>query len=255
MASVYLEMCTWVEAEALFQTIPIVLVPVGAILKEHGPHLPLNTDYLLARDLARRVAEQTEVVVCPPVTFGYYPAFVHFPGSVNVEADTFRDMVEQIVACLARNGGQRFVILNTGVSTTAPLTLAANRLVARGIPVALANILDLGKSADKVIENHVGSHANEHETSMLLAIDSQVVRMEQATAEVQPWMLRKNPVREIGPLVRTLEGMGAYAPSGVIGDPTRATREKGEIILSAMAADVAAFCESWRFEIKASEHE
>jgi creatinine amidohydrolase len=246
MPSLYLEQLTWMEAEAAFRTIPTVLLPIGAILKEHGPHLPLNTDYLLARELARRVAEETEVLVCPPVTFGYYPAFVHFPGSVNLEAETFRELVEQIVSSLAANGAQRFVILNTGVSTTAPLKIATNNLAARGIRVALANILDLGKSADGVVENKVGSHANEHETSMVLAIDASVVRMERAAAEIQPWMgERANPVSEAGPLLRTHEGVGVYCPSGVIGDPTRATREKGEAILIAMAADVVDFCRRW----------
>jgi creatinine amidohydrolase len=246
MASLYLEHLTWLETEHAFQTIPTVLLPIGAILKEHGPHLPLNTDYLLARDLARRVAERTELIVCPPVTFGYYPAFVNFPGSVNLEADTFREMVEQIIESLSHNGAQRFVILNTGVSTTGPLTIAANNLVARGIRIGLANILDIGKGADTVIENHVGSHANEHETSMLLAIDASVVKMERAVAAVQAWMTTTNVVRNIGPLLRSPEGIGGYSPSGIIGDPTRATAEKGEAILQAMTNDIVAFCENWK---------
>ncbi len=245
MASIYLEHLTWQQAEQAFQSIPVVLLPIGAILKEHGPHLPLNTDYLLARDLARRVAEQTEVIVCPPVTFGYYPAFVQFPGSVNLEADTFRALVEQIILSLHRNGAQRFVILNTGVSTTGPLTIAANNLVARGIRIGLANILDLGKAADNVLENKVGSHANEHETSMVLAIDPSVVHMEKAAAEIQPWMHAPTPVRNIGPLLRTEQGIGGYSPSGIIGDPTQATTAKGEAILSAMASDVVTFCQNW----------
>src|SRR5712692_134336 len=148
MPSVYLEDLTWPEAEAAFRKISTVLLPIGAILKEHGPHLPLNTDYLLAKDLAQRVAQQAEVIVCPPLSFGYYPAFVHFPGSTHLAAETFRAMVEQIVESLARNGAQRFLILNTGVSTTGPLTVAANNLAARAIVVALANILDLGRAAD-----------------------------------------------------------------------------------------------------------
>ncbi len=247
MASLYLEQLTWLEAERAFREIPIVLLPIGAILKEHGPHLPLNTDYLLARDLARRVAEQTDVLVCPPVTFGFYPAFVHFPGSTHLAGETFRAMVEQIVLSLAKNGAQRFLILNTGISTTAPLLLAANNLISQNIRVALANIADLGKRADEVLENKIGSHANEHETSMLLAIDASVVNMENARAEIQPWMMSRDAaVREPGPLLRTPEGVGVYCPSGVIGDPTRATRAKGEAILNAMADDVVAFCRTWK---------
>ena len=227
MASLYLEHLTWHQAEQAFREITTILLPIGAILKEHGLHLPLNTDYLLARELSRRVAEQTDVIVCPPVTFGYYPAFVHFPGSVHLEADTFREMVEQIVSGLAENGGQRFVILNTGVSTTAPLKIASNNLVSKGICVVLANILELGVSADGVIKNPIGSHANEHETSMVLAIEASVVKMDLAVAEIQPWMERRTPVDEVGPLLRTREGVGVYCPSGVIGDPTRASTRKG----------------------------
>lgn len=245
MRSLYLEHLTWVQAETAFRELPTVLLPIGAILKEHGPHLPLNTDYLLARALAQRVAEQTDVLVCPPIPFGYYPAFVQFPGSVNLSADTFRETVEQIVLSLSKNGAQRFVILNTGVSTTAPLAIAANNLIAQGIPIALAHILELGHAADDVIENKVGSHANEHETSMLLAIDASVVRMEHAAPEIQPWMVRKSAVREPGPLKRAPEGAVGYAPSGVMGDPTRATKEKGEAILHAMVADVVGFCKEW----------
>lgn len=247
MASLELEQLTWPEAERAFQAIPILLLPIGAILKEHGPHLPLNTDYLVARELARRVAHATDVLVCPPVTFGYYPAFVHFPGSVNLAADTFRAMVEQIILSLAKNGAQKFLILNTGVSTTAPLTLASNHLAAQNIRVALANILNLGTRADSVVENKIGSHANEHETSVMLATDASVVRMELARAELQAWMTEQNAaVREVGPLLRTHDGVGVYCPSGVIGDPTRATTEKGETILRAMVEDVVAFCKRWK---------
>ena len=247
MPSLYLEHLTWNEAEAAFQNIPIVLVPIGAILKEHGPHLPLNTDYLLARDLARRVAEQVDVLVCPPIPFGYYPAFVNFPGSVHLAADTFRETVEQIILSLAKNGAQKFLILNTGVSTTAPLTLAANNLISQNIAVALAHILELGRAAEEVLENKIGSHADEHETSMLLAIDESVVHMERAVAEIQPWMLeRAKPVRKPGPLTRAPNAPGDYSASGIIGDPTRATREKGEAILRAMADDVVSFCKTWK---------
>ena len=69
MSSVFLEHLTWVEAEAAFARTPTLLLPIGAILKEHGPHLPLNTDYLLALELARRVSLLAEVIVCPPLTF------------------------------------------------------------------------------------------------------------------------------------------------------------------------------------------
>ncbi len=244
MKSLYLEDLTWQEAEDAFRKIPTVLLPVGAILKEHGPHLPLKTDYLLALNLAKSVAEQAEVIVCPPLSFGYYPAFVNFPGSTSLSAETFIAMVEQIVASLARNGAQRFLILNTGVSTTGPLTIAANYLAATGIRIVLANIADLGHVADRAIENLIGSHANEHETSMLLAVDASVVRMNKAVSEIQPWM-QSDAVVPRGPIQREKGGVGAYSPSGVIGDPTRATAAKGKAILSAIVTDVVRMIREW----------
>ena len=125
--------------------------------------------------------------------------------------------------------------------------VAANNLAARGVRVALAHILDLGRSADSVLDSHLGSHANEHETSMILAIDASVVRNAHIAADIQPWMSHmRDSVRLAGPLSRIADsGIGNYCPTGVIGDPTRSTAAKGEAILAAMATDVAAFCNAW----------
>jgi creatinine amidohydrolase/Fe(II)-dependent formamide hydrolase-like protein len=82
---------------------------------------------------------------------------------------------------------------------------------------------------------------------MVLAIDPLVVRTERIVADIQPWMGQmRDPLRLAGPLLREANaGVGNYCPSGVIGDPTRATAAKGEAILAAMAADVARFCNAW----------
>ena len=99
------------------------------------------------------------------------------------------------------------------------------------------------------LDSQVGSHANEHETSMMLAIDPAVVRTDRMAAEIQPWMSHmRDPVRPAGPLLRKAgDGIGNLCPSGVIGDPTRATAAKGEAILTAMAADVVNFCRAEQF--------
>ncbi len=76
MRGVFLEDLAWPDAAARFAAGAVVVMPIGAIAKEHGPHLPLKTDFLIARELARRVALELPVVVAPVVSFGYYPAFV-----------------------------------------------------------------------------------------------------------------------------------------------------------------------------------
>ena len=81
MRGCFLEDLTWDEAEKQFAAGRPVLVPVGAFAKEHGLHLPLKTDSVIARHLAKSIAEALPVVVAPVVGFGYYPAFADYPGS------------------------------------------------------------------------------------------------------------------------------------------------------------------------------
>lgn len=250
MTAQWLETMTWPEIEAAFGRGLTIVVPVAAICKEHGPHLPMNTDWLIGRDVVRRLGEQVDVLVAPNIGFGYYNAFVEFPGSLHIAGDTFADLVRQIVRGLHRQGAARFLILNMGLSTEYSLNIAAGDLTESGIPVVLAHIGNLGRSArDHVIESKVGTHANEGETSMVLAIDPAVVHMDRARPDIQPWMGRPSAITERSPLRRTTEaaraGLGKYCPSGVIGDPTRATAEKGEAILAEMAAEVAAYLKEW----------
>ena len=94
--SVYLEQLTWAEAEPVLRADPLMLIPVGAGAKEHGPHLPLGTDRIVADYLTRRSMERVEVVVLPTLTYGYYPHFSAFPGSTHLEANTFGAMVKEI---------------------------------------------------------------------------------------------------------------------------------------------------------------
>ena len=90
MNGAWLEDLTWVEAAERFKAGQPVIIPIGARSKEHGHHLPLKTDYLLAREFGQRIADALPVVVAPVVDFGYYPAFVNYPGSQNLHRGTDR---------------------------------------------------------------------------------------------------------------------------------------------------------------------
>src|SRR3954466_8031495 len=95
---------TWPQAERLLRRDAVVVIPLGAAAKEHGPHLPLNTDQLQADYLARRVAERSAVVGASPVTYSYYPAFVEYPGSTTLRRETARDVIVDVCRSLARFG-------------------------------------------------------------------------------------------------------------------------------------------------------
>ena len=122
-----------VEAERVLTRDAIVVIPIGASSKEHGPHLRLSNDWILADDLRRRLAARTQVVVAPIVGLSFYPAFVDYPGSVSLRLETARDVIVDVVRSFARHGPRRFYALNTGISTLRALRPAAELLAADGL--------------------------------------------------------------------------------------------------------------------------
>jgi creatinine amidohydrolase len=121
-----LEDMTWPEAERVLTRDAIVVVPIGAAAKEHGPHLRLANDWILADALRRRLAARADVVVAPILGASFYPAFVEYPGSISLRLETARDVIVDVVRSLARYGPRRFYALNTGISTLRALRPTAS---------------------------------------------------------------------------------------------------------------------------------
>ena len=228
MKGAFLEDLAWDEAAALIRAGCIVLVPIGAASKEHGRHLPMDTDRRVARELARRVALELPVLVAPVVGFGYYPAFVEYPGSQHLRAETFIALMVDLLCGFARHGAGRLAVLNTGVSTEAPLRLALSEVEERsGVRPVAADLRALGRSGRHVLDRLDGGHADEAETSILLAIAPDVVRLDRARAE---------SIEDVGGV---FHGPAKLATdSGATGDPTLATAEKGEALLAAIVRDL-----------------
>src|ERR1700685_1768690 len=138
---ILLEDLTWVEAEKALTPETVVVIPIGAESKEHGPHLKLKTDYLQAEYYTRQILERADVVVAPTVNYSFYPAFVEYPGSTTLRLETARDMLVDICRSLARYGPRKFYALNTGVSTLRALKPAAEILAAEGITFRYTDVL------------------------------------------------------------------------------------------------------------------
>jgi creatinine amidohydrolase len=216
---------TWLEAEKALTPETVVVIPIGAESKEHGPHLKLKTDYLEAEYYKRQILASADVVVAPTVNYSFYPAFAEYPGSTTLRLETARDMLVDICRSLARYGPRRFYALNTGVSTLRALAPAAELLAADGIVLRYTNILEVGAEAEKRVKKEEGgTHADEIETSLMLYIDPASVDMRRAVKDYHP---------SAGPLTRDPHKPGAYSASGIYGDATLATREKGEAVARA----------------------
>ena len=131
---------SWPEVELRVEAGAVVVLPVGAACKEHGPHLPMNTDFLQAEWLAAALVQRAEVLVWPTVTYGYYPAFTDYPGSVSLTRETFQRMVQEILTEIRRAGVHAVLILNTGISTVESLKDAAGDMP-ESMRIELANVL------------------------------------------------------------------------------------------------------------------
>ena len=230
-AAVLLETLSWDEAEKILKPDTVVVIALGAESKEHGRHLQLSNDFLMAEYLKKRVidAAPQNTVVAPTINYSFYPAFLEYPGSTSLSVDTARAMITDIVHSLAHYGPRRFYILNTGISTLGPLAQAASDLAKDGI---VLHYTDLTKDdpVEKKVRQSGGTHADEIETSMMLYIAPESVRMKKAARDLNP--------HQPGGLTRDPQGKGTYSPSGAWGDPTLATREKGQAVVESLVATI-----------------
>ncbi len=238
-AGVELADLTWIEAERHLTPDAVVVIPLGAAAKEHGPHLRLDNDYVMAEYLKERILAAADVVAAPTLPYHFYPAFLEYPGSTHLEFETSRDLVVDVVRSLAGYGPRRFYVLNTGVSTIRPLAAAAEILEPEGILLRYTDILDVASAAEESVrQQERGTHADEIETSMMLYIAPDRVDMTRAVRDDSP--------RGRGGLTRTPGGPGTYSASGTWGDATLATVEKGRIVVEATVAGILSDLEALR---------
>ena len=236
---ILLENLTWVEAEKVLTRDTVVVIPIGAASKEHGPHLKLKNDWILAEYLKNRVLRASYVVIAPTVPYHFYPAFIEYPGSTTLRLETARDLMVDICRSLARYGPRRFYALNTGVSTLRALKPAAELLAAEGISLHYTDILKITGPVEKAVgRQEGGTHADEIETSMILYMDPASVDMKKAVKDYHP--------SGKGGLTRDPKGEGTYSPTGIWGDPTLATREKGRIVTEALVEGILKEIEALR---------
>lgn len=198
----------------------VALLPVGS-LEQHGPHLPLVTDTVIACDLARALADAHPLRLLPPITFGCSHEHAAWPGTVSVSAPTLYAMVEDVAASL---GDTRLVLVNGHGGNH----VLANLVQESGGRMALfpgphdweAARLTAGMATD----NDHDMHAGELETSVLLHTHPSLVRSgyEQAdhTTGGRDHMLTV--------------GLAPYTSSGVVGRPSLATPAKGRALLAAL---------------------
>ena len=203
----------------------LVLVPVGST-EQHGPHLPLETDTLIAIAVAGAASDRlggtaAGVWVAPALAYGSSGEHQSFPGTASIGTDALRFVVVELVRSL-RTWADRVVLVNAHGGNLVALRSAVDQLVAEGHAVQWL----------ACATEDVDLHAGRTETSLLLHLAPHLVRRELA----EPGDCR--PLAEILPTLIS-GGLAAVSANGVLGDPTGASPEEGRAVLEAMVADVA----------------
>ena len=229
----FIERMTWDEVARHVANGAAAILPVGAAAKEHGFHLPLNIDRIQAEWLASRLAERFDALIWPTLTYGHYPAFVEYAGSSSLSISTFEAFVREVAGQILGSGCQKLLVLNTGISTLAPVDRALARLASERVKhLWIHEGPRYPRVARQLAEQSHGSHADELETSLMLALAPHLVDM--TRAEASPELKQETP----GALTPSDPNSPNYSRSGSYGDPTRATAAKGEALLAAMLDDL-----------------
>lgn len=226
-----MESMTWDEIEQSISQLPFLLIPLGPRLKEHGYHLPMNTDYIMAEYFRDELLKSFKILSASTIDMNYFPAFTEYPGSEHLHFETAIQLVYEKCQCHIKHGITHIYIINMGISTNSVLEVVKEKLKKHNVLMEYTNHLyiDAAPEIKALQQQERGTHADELETSMMLYIRPEVVRFYRAIKDNN---LEKDPNRP-GPLTRNpCASSGVYSPTGVWGDPTLASYEKGRVIVS-----------------------
>ena len=226
---------TWADVEALDREI-VVVIPTGS-LEQHGRHLPLFTDSLLATAVAEAVEREIpgEVLLTPTLWLGASGHHLRFPGTLSASFETYEGAVNDVVESLLPHGFRKFVALNGHGGNTSPNDVAMRKLKLRHPEATFGHVgyFDFSEAkAAKVMEGPAKriQHACEAEASLMLHCHPHLVREDR---------LRDDGLRAEPTLVSPVHHFDEITEEGSLGYATLATAEKGRALFEAAVAGVA----------------
>ena len=249
------------EVQAALKRTKAILIPVGAI-EDHGPHLPLGTDCMEAREICRRTAIRLEengcpVVIGPVIPFGTSSFHMAFPGTISISSRTLTTLLHEVCMSLYKAGFRDFILIHGHDGNLSSMMVAAQELV-DATPDARSVVLNWLAALSKVYNTIQTStkgegHGGEGETSRLMVTHPELVHPERGCAHYVPVQdMRKiqgpEHIKTGGGIYYGTRSYREHTPYGHIGDPGLATTETGEKGYDAITSWLATVIERDFFE-------
>jgi creatinine amidohydrolase len=240
---IYWEQLRSPQLKSLADVNAIVVVPVGS-MEQHGPHLPVKVDALLATEVARRAALKVQthqpILVTPTVWCGLAEHHMDFCGTLTLDFETFHGLLRNLCRSIRHHGFRRIFLLNGHGGNIAALNVICSELVREleGLRVVSGTYWTLPEVAEKFAEilevQQNVRHAGEAETSMMLAlepelVDQSILNQADGTPEIPFY----------GSGVSRWVSFKEVSANGVIGSPSVATAAKGELLLEVASEGIA----------------
>jgi creatinine amidohydrolase len=244
MTIIRMEEMTWPQIKAAIASgFTTAVVGVGST-EQHGPHLPTMTDARIGDELAQRVALKLgNALHARTIAVGLSDHHLAFPGTLSLKPETLRMILRDYVDSLVRHGFTRIVFLPShgGNFSTVQAAIEQAREAHPGIEITgytdlfgLTDFLNSSSAEYGVSAEASGAHAGENETSIMMALERDLV----VSGELAPGYLGPTGEKEFKIILD--KGMPALTSNGVLGDPRTATAERGEVYLERLAAFLAA---------------
>ncbi len=210
---------SWKEVEKYLIKYDDILIPIGSI-EEHGYHLQLSTDAFIAERIAEEVSKGIEVLIAPVICYGVCRSTAAYPGTISVTFNSFKRFIYDILSSLYDQGFKRLYLFTAHGGNAHIIAIEeAARFLKRRKDVFVYLMTPKDVDLSDVIETRDDLHAGEIETSLMLYLAPDRVKLKEITDEK---------------LKKGLEVIAKWRPteSGVFGRPSLATKEKGQEIFN-----------------------
>lgn len=234
---------SWTDIQAMPDKENVVIIqPVGAI-EQHGPHLPLIVDAAISVGVLGKALEKLDAEIpayaLPTLYYGKSNEHLHFPGTITLTTETLMATIMEVGESIYRAGFRKLVLMNSHGGQPQVMQMAARDLHVKYddfliFPLFTWRVPHITKELMTPKEAQLGMHAGDAETSIMLAILPEQVKMEKAVAEYPPEQTEGSLLSLSGKLPVAWVTRD-ISKSGVIGDATTATQEKGSRILESVS--------------------